>query len=284
MMTEPTPEQTRPPEPDGPAPTTTALPVMSDATTEDTQPTPTSTGPATSPAATPAAADPTAAPATAPASTVDPRPLSAEPPTTPVVAATSTTEQRPVRRPLGALPAVVPGIILSVVAIGLGVVAVHDALVLWSRSGRWDPLDLTGPTWVGASVDWVGEQTPKLWMSFAACGIVLVGLWLVILAVKPRRIRGAQIASLTGMWIEDSGVSRLAAAAAQQVAGVDNVRASASRRSVSLKVRAARSADSQALATEVRDAVSHQLRPLARTPKISVSVTQPDEPKPGSPA
>lgn len=188
-----------------------------------------------------------------------------------------------VRRPLGTLPALIPGIVLSVVAVGIGVVGVHDALVHWTRSGSWDLLRVNGPTWTGAAIHWIEQLTPQLWMTFAGAALVLLGISLVVLALKPRRVRGVAVTSSTYMWVEQAGVGRLAVAAAAKVPGVRSARGSAGRRTVKVTVDAG-SGDSQALATSVRDTVAVALTPLARTPRITVSVKQPDQPPatPGS--
>jgi hypothetical protein len=182
-----------------------------------------------------------------------------------------------VRRPLGTLPALVPGIILAIAAIGVGVVGVHDALVYWTRSGSWDVVSIHGATWTGATIHWVESLTPKLWMTFAGAALALVGTWLVVLALKPRRVRGVAVTSSTYMWVEHSGVGRLAVATAARVPGVRSARGSTGRNSVSVTVEAG-SGDSQQLATSVRDAIADTLAPLARAPKITVAVKQPDQP------
>lgn len=225
-------------------------------------------------------------PATPPATTPIPVVQTAPPPTAATIpAARSATAPTPagpvkpakaVRRPLGTLPALVPGILLAIVAIGLGVVGVHDALVRWTRSGSWDLITVHGATWTGAAIRWVGNLTPALWMTFAGAALALIGLWLVILALKPRRVRGVAVTSSTYMWVEQSGVGRLAVAAAAQVPGVRSARGSAGRRKVNVTVEAG-SGDSQQLATSVRDAIAARLAPLTRTPKITVSVKQPDQ-------
>jgi hypothetical protein len=181
-----------------------------------------------------------------------------------------------VRRPLGSLPALIPGIVLSIVAVGIGVVGVHDALVHWTRSGSWDLVQVHGATWTGTAIGWVENLTPQLWMTFAGAALALLGIWLVVLALKPRRVRGVAVTSSTYVWVEQSGIGRLAVSAAAQVPGVRSARGSAGRRTVDVTVEAG-SGDSQQLATSVRDAIAARLAPLSRAPKITVSVKQPDQ-------
>jgi len=235
---------------------------------------------------------PTPGPATTHLTTVEPQtianPTVTEPvaaqtqavpvtPVTPIAPAGPVKPAKAVRRPLGALPALIPGIILAVVAVGIGVVGIHDALVYWTRSGSWDLVSVRGATWTGAVTGWVTRLTPQLWMTFAGAALALLGIWLIVLAVKPRRVRGVAVTSSTYMWVEYSGVERLALAAAAQVPGVRSARGSAGRRKVDVTVDAG-SGDSQQLATSVRDAIATRLAPLARTPKITVSVKQTDQP------
>lgn len=198
-------------------------------------------------------------------------------PVTPAAPVGPVKPAKAVRRPLGTLPALIPGIILAIVAIGVGVVGVHDALVYWTRSGSWDLISLHGATWTGATIRWVENLTPALWMTFAGAAVALVGIWLIVLALKPRRVRGVAVTSSTYMWVEHSGVGRLAVMAAAQVPGVRSAKGSAGRRNVSVTVEVG-SGDSQQLATSVRDAIATRLAPLAKAPKITVSVKQPDQP------
>jgi Family of unknown function (DUF6286) len=249
-MTEQPPERT-------PEPTTSQLPTVE----PDTMPNPTVPAPVVASTPAPAPQTPAAAPAPIPVGPVKPA--------------------KAVRRPLGTLPALVPGILLAVVAIGIGVVGIHDALVYWTRSGSWDLISVHGATWTGATIHWVENLTPQLWMTFAGAALALVGIWLVVLALKPRRVRGVTVTSSTYMWVEHSGVGRLAVAAAAQVPGVRSASGSAGRRTVNVTVEAG-SGDSQQLATSVRDAIAARLAPLAKAPKITVSVKQPDAATPGS--
>lgn len=251
-------------------PTTSQLPTVEPQTVPNT----TVTAPVIAPEpvvqATPAPA-PTQAPAPSPVQT-QAIPVTPSAPVGPVKPA------KAVPRPLGTLPALIPGIILAIVAIGIGVVGIHDGLVYWTRSGSWDLISLHGATWTGAAIHWVENLTPQLWMTFAGAALALVGIWLIVLALKPRRVRGVAVTSSTYMWVEHSGVGRLAVAAAAQVPGVRSARGSAGRRKVDVTVEAGSGGDSQQLATSVRDAIAARLAPLTKAPKITVSVKQPDQP------
>lgn len=187
-----------------------------------------------------------------------------------------------VRRPLGALPALIPGVILALVAVGLGVVGIHDAIIHWTRSGSWDLISISGPTWTGRAIRSIENLTPHLWMSFAGVAVALLGIWLVVLALKPRRVRGVAVSSSTYMWVEHAGIGRLAVGAAAQVPGVRSARGSAGRRRVDVTVEAG-GGDTQQLAASVRDAIAARLAPLAKAPRITVSVKQPDRPAASTP-
>lgn len=247
-----------------PTPTTSQLPTVE----PHTIPNPIVTAPAAPPE--PVAPVPIQAPAPRPVPTRS-VPVSPAAPAGPVKPASA------VRRPLGTSPALIPGILLALVAIGIGVVGIHDALVYWSRSGSWDVITIHGATWTGATIHWVANLTPQLWMTFAGAALALVGIWLIVLALKPRRVRGVAVTSSTYMWIERSGVGWLAVSAAAKVQGVRAARGSAGRRSVNVTVEAG-SGDTAQLAAVVRDAIAARLAPLAKAPKITVSVKQPDPP------
>ncbi|MGL5849715.1 MAG: DUF6286 domain-containing protein, partial [Phycicoccus sp.] len=119
-------------------------------------------------------------------------------------------------------------------------------------------------TWL-ADAD--GESPPP-WTPAAAVAACLVGLWLVVVAITPRPRTGVAVSARTGVFLRPKDVARLARHSAGDVDGVVDVSASATRRSVALRVG---TTGDDGVADRVEQAVSDRLAPLARTPRVRVS-------------
>ena len=107
------------------------------------------------------------------------------------------------------------------------------------------------------------------WMIPVAIVSIIVGLLLLFAALKPRRKTAVALTAETSVYIEPAGIARVAADAARSVPGVLDARASATRRSVTVRADVTgddRSGLKKAIADQVRSA----LEPLATAPKTSV--------------
>jgi hypothetical protein len=165
--------------------------------------------------------------------------------------------KRPVRT-----PAVVSVATLSVVALGLlGAAAIRDAL---------QALDvIQGESWSG----WLAERLkliePADWMLPAGIAAVLIGLWFVIAALKPRRTTQWQVGD-SAVWIRPKDAARLAAGAASEVGSVLSATTSAGRRKIT--VTAVSTTDAAHVGDELTTAVTSRLAPLSHPPRIRTRV------------
>ena len=154
------------------------------------------------------------------------------------------------------------GVLLALTLVGLGVVAIHDALI---TSGL-----APGSGWVDSGLNTLDRLEPAPWMVPAGLVMVLVGLGALIIAVRPRPNTGIALTARTGVYLRPQDVARLARAASENVDAVTSATASASRRTVTMSVRATASGQ---VATDVQTAVAAALDALATAPKIRVRVT-----------
>ena len=154
------------------------------------------------------------------------------------------------------------GVLLALGLVALGVVAVHDALVPAALAG--------GPAWIDSAIDGLDGLEPAPWMVPAGIAMVIVGAWALVIALRPRRSTAIALAARTGVYLRPKDVARIARTSAEDVDGVTSARASATRRAVTLRVRATATGQ---VAADVRAAVAEALSPLAVAPKVRVRVT-----------
>ncbi|MFI5937905.1 DUF6286 domain-containing protein [Actinoplanes sp. NPDC051494] len=152
------------------------------------------------------------------------------------------------------------GPIMALVLTGLGVVLLHDAVAAAdSRPGR---------TWSAALIDGFDRTTAEWWMIPAGVAIALLGIWMVVTAVRPRSRKTLAVTSQTGLFLRTRDVARLASAAADDVDGVLSAGSVAGRRTVTVTVES----DRDGVADVVRTTVEQRLSALAEPPKVKVRV------------
>lgn len=154
------------------------------------------------------------------------------------------------------------GLVLAVLLTAVGVVAVHDALVAAGALG--------GREWLTRAVGAVDGTTPAAWLVPVGVLLVLLGLWLLMTALRPRPRTAIALDADTGVFLRPRDVAKLARDAAQDVDGVSSAKASARRRAISVSVHATAP---DGIDERVTAAVTERLRALATQPKIRVSVT-----------
>ncbi|MDF9714757.1 hypothetical protein INN71_01785 [Nocardioides sp. ChNu-153] len=122
-------------------------------------------------------------------------------------------------KPLSAPPRALPGagavaVLLGIVVIGLAVVGVHDLAV---RQG-WAT---TRTEWLRSTVDAVDGLTPSLGLLIGAAVLGVVGVLLVLVAVKPARAthRPTKDGRLD-LWLAPGALAALAQSAADRAPGV----------------------------------------------------------------
>jgi len=164
--------------------------------------------------------------------------------------------------PRGFARVAVVGVVCSVGLLALAVVAGHDAL---ASAGA-----LSDPPWVEEALTSIDGTTPEYWWVPVAALVAVIGLLLVFIAVQPRPHLGLPVRAGTGVFLLDRGLGRLAAAAAQDVEGVDSSHASGSRRAVRVDVRGLTPDRDRELERRVTAVLGERLQPLESTPRIRV--------------
>jgi len=151
------------------------------------------------------------------------------------------------------------GLLWSALLLGVGVVGVQAALV---AAGL-----LNGTAWLTWVIQQVDGLAPAGWMVAAGVVLVLLGLWLLLTALRPRPRTAVALTAATGVFLKPRDLSRLAVAAADQVDGVQHAKATASRRKVSMQIVSTGGGN---VADEVRAAVTERLEALEKPVKVTV--------------
>lgn len=157
----------------------------------------------------------------------------------------------------------VVGPILAVLLLALGVLLLRDALVAAGAFG--------GKQWLSAAVTGLQGFSAVWWLIPAGIVLALIGLWLVVTALRPRSRKTLSLTSQTGVFLHTRDIARLASGAAEDVDGVLHVASTATRRKVTVTVQATDAGIQSAIA----NAVSERLAPLQSPPRVSVTVRTP---------
>lgn len=180
----------------------------------------------------------------------------------------TTAPRKPMRaatQKSGSGPIGVVGPVLAVLLIALGVLLLRDALV---AAGAF-----AGGQWLPAAAAGLKGFAPAWWLIPAGIVVALLGLWLVVTALRPRSRRTLALRSQTGVFLHTRDVARLASGAAHDVDGVLDVSSTATRRKVSVTAQAtAQPGVREAITT----AVTERLASLQAPPHVSVTIHTPD--------
>jgi hypothetical protein len=153
------------------------------------------------------------------------------------------------------------GPVLAVLLAALGVMLIRDALI---------GLDVLGGTaWLPATLDALNGSSAEWWMVPAGVGVALLGLWMVVTALRPRSRKTVAVTSATGVFLHTRDVARLASDAAEEVDGVLSAASTASRRAVTVTVRSTATAG---IVDGVTAAVNRRLSPLETPLQVKVRV------------
>lgn len=158
----------------------------------------------------------------------------------------------------GAVAAV--GLLLSLVVVGCGVVGVHDALVATGLVG--------GTGWVETAIESADGVRPDLWVLLGGVLAVLLGLALLLSALRPRPRKVVAVRARTGVVMAPRDVAQLVTGTAESVAGVISASASATLRKVAVRVVSTGDPSTEAA---VREAVEARLAALQPPPTVRVT-------------
>ena len=155
------------------------------------------------------------------------------------------------------------GVLLALALVGTGVVGVQAALI---PTGL-----LTGKPWLTSAIQGVDGLTPAGWVLGAGIVKALIGLWLAVTALRPRPRTAVAVRATTGVFLRPRDLSRLAVAAADNVDGVQDARASATRRKVTLRITSTAAETSlHQVSDAVTAAVTERLSALEKPVRVIV--------------
>ena len=181
---------------------------------------------------------------------------------------TTTTETAPAAKAPLAAPAATPtAVVLALVLIGAGVVIGRDALI--------DVGAIAGSPWITAGLKAIDGLTARAWMLPAGIVIAIVGLLLLVAAVKPRK-RTHVPTTAPGAWITPRDVRRVARSAALSLTGVAAATVGGSARSLTLSITPVGGYDASQLDAAVRSAVIDALSSLANPPRLKTRLKNRD--------
>ncbi|MGZ8177927.1 DUF6286 domain-containing protein [Williamsia sp. SKLECPSW1] len=169
-------------------------------------------------------------------------------------------------------PTATPGAVwitslFAVALIALGGVAIRDICV----DQKW----ISGSGWIAAASRWIADLSWQGWFWAVAIALIVVGLLLLWIAVKPRArthipLDGAGTVDgyAPSTWTRKGDVARRASAVARQIAGVTKATSTVKRRRIITRITTTDEAPADADA--VRDAVTAAITTVL--PKHSVRV------------
>jgi hypothetical protein len=166
--------------------------------------------------------------------------------------------------PPAALPgAAIAGAALGLTLLGVAAVAVRDIAV----DSNW----LDGSPWSVTAAEWIAELQWQNWMWPAAIGLIVVGLVLLWIAVRPRRRTHLELAAGEGMWTRPGDVARRCSAAVSDLPGVLDADTIVTRRKVTCTVEVRMQVADRALIDSTVAAVAAD---LASSPRIVVRLRE----------
>ncbi len=182
----------------------------------------------------------------------DPSPVRLPEPQAPVMPQAKT--------PIGAGRITLLGIVMALLTGALGVIGIHDGLA----SGEV----IDGRSWIESTINAFDGLKPQWWAVPAGVVAVLVGLWMLIVAVRRRPRTAVALRSQTGVYLRPADVRKLAARAANDVDGVTAARVSTSRRAARITVVV--TGDDGRIGQDVQDAVTERLSALESAPRLRI--------------
>ena len=167
------------------------------------------------------------------------------------------------KKPVATAAATWPGIILALLALGAAVLAVQNAI---THAG-W----VGAPSWAGTIASTVDGFSAQWWMIIPGAIAVLVGLWLLVLAVKPRRRTSVRGTGAAPLFVRPVDLARWSSDTARGIPLVIEATSVATRKRVTVRVSTAETAR-DSIRDQVANAVEERLAPLGTPVSVAVKV------------
>ncbi|GAB3838853.1 DUF6286 domain-containing protein [Kribbella italica] len=166
------------------------------------------------------------------------------------------------KKPTAAPAAATVGIVTALAVTAIGAVAVRDTLV---STGT-----INGAPWIEWLLGKAEVLKPVDWMIPAGIAALLIGVWVLIAAVKPRKATHLSVGD-AGVWIRSRDAARLATNTA---AGVDSVTAAGTRaKGRRLRVTATATGDVARVRDDLTTAIGQRLQTVTPNPRVRTRVT-----------
>lgn len=163
------------------------------------------------------------------------------------------------KTPLGPGAVAFVGGLLALALIALGGIGLQTASSATGLTSA-DP-------WLTRIIQSADGLAPRGWILPVAVLAALVGLWLLLTALRPRPKIAVPLKARTGVFVRPRDLSRLAESAADDVDGVSSVRARATRSKVTLQLD---TTGGSGVTDAVRAAVTERLEPVQRKFRVAV--------------
>lgn len=141
------------------------------------------------------------------------------------------------------------GPVLALALVALGVVAGQDSLARWKLAGLRS-------SWLGSAFSSLDGLRAATWSVPVGVVLVLLGLALLLVALKPRRRTHVSVEGDADLWISPEALAAMARDAADGVPGIGRVTVNASRSAVRVRVASDRPDE---VAGSVEEAVKSRL-------------------------
>jgi len=199
------------------------------------------------------------------------------PHTTPHTTSSSTsssvgsTPLRPAKQRTGAGPIGWVGPLLALLLTLLGLVLLRDGIFAPAGATGWPGDQQSWLTTATTAVDGLARAT---WMVPVGVIVALVGLYLLAVALRRRTRTTLALSGASGAYLLPVDVARRAASAADEVDGVLHASASATRRTVTVKVSTTGGKNAGSVVREeVNTAVAESVAALASPPRVRITTT-----------
>ena len=156
--------------------------------------------------------------------------------------------------------AVFVGVVLGAALLALFAVVVRE---LVERTGL-----VSGSSWSHATSSWFADARWFTWSWVIAVALIVVGVALLVSAVKPRRRTHLRLAGHESLWTRAGDVARRCSAAVSEIPGVRNATTVVGRRRARITV----IADEQVDRAELEREAARVLSVLERPPNPRVTV------------
>lgn len=168
------------------------------------------------------------------------------------------------RRPRPAPSATAPAALLVVLLVAAAVVGIHDLLVHLGA--------VPGSSWTAAVLSSLDDQQRQSWFVPAGIAVAVVGVLVVLAALRPRRRTHRQAVDDPTLWLRPVDLARTASAAALGTADVATATSTVRRQKVRTKVVSHPNAETDVVHDAVTAAVGAAVDPLIGTVKVVVKV------------